>query len=209
MIPFDSLSLFALASIALGLAPGPDNIFVLTQSAVNGRMAGVVVTLGLLSGVLVHTTLVALGIAVIFETSRLAFKALKIFGAAYLLYLAVKAFRASAQTIATGQPVREPLTKLYTTGIVMNISNPKVAIFFLAFLPQFTDPDRGSIPAQIFSLGLVFILCTFLVFGTIALLAGSLGGWLKRTPKAQVWLNRGAGVIFVGLALRLMAVEQQ
>lgn len=208
MIPFDTLLIFAAASVALAAAPGPDNIFVLTQAAVHGRLAGICVTLGLLTGILVHTALVAIGVAAIFQTSALAFTTLKLVGAAYLVFLAVKAFRAGAERIEGGAPRRLSLTKLYGVGIVMNVTNPKVAIFFLAFLPQFADPALGSVPVQIALLGIAFILCTFVVFGAVALLAGFLGGWLRATPNAQVWLNRFAGTVFLALALRLVATPR-
>lgn len=205
MITAETLMIFVTASVALSLAPGPDNIFVLTQSAVHGRLAGLFVVLGLMTGILVHTALVAVGVAAVFQTSALAFAALKIAGAAYLIYLAVKAFRAGAEKITEAGAANTSLRKLYGTGVIMNVTNPKVAIFFLAFLPQFVDPTSGSVPLQILSLGLTFILCTLVVFGGIAFLAGSLGGWLRRVPSAQIWLNRFAGVVFIGLAARLLA----
>ncbi|WP_299673030.1 LysE family translocator [uncultured Roseobacter sp.] len=201
------LAVFVTASVALAMAPGPDNIFVLTQSALYGRMAGVIVTLGLCVGVMVHTTAVALGVAVIFQTSALAFTVLKLLGAAYLLYLAWKAFRAGTTEIgAAGGPL--PPRALFLRGVVMNVTNPKVAIFFLAFLPQFADPARGSVTAQIFLFGLTFVVCALLVFSAVAIAAGSLGTWLARRPQAQVVINRVAGVVFVGLALRLLASQR-
>ncbi len=208
MIPMETLAAFFMASVLLGLAPGPDNIFVLTQSALRGRRAGLLVTMGLCTGLVVHTTAVAFGVAVIFQTSALAFTALKLFGAGYLLLLAWHAFRASAETIPAGQPNALSVGKLYRRGIIMNITNPKVSIFFLAFLPQFADPARGSLTLQMLQLGGVFIVSTILVFGGIALLAGSIGLWLNRSPKTQVVMNRLAGTVFVGLALKLATVNR-
>lgn len=208
MIPFDVLTVFFAAAVALGVAPGPDNIFVLTQSALYGRFAGLIVTLGLCTGLIVHTIAVALGVAAIFQTSELAFTMLKFAGAGYLLYLAFQAFRAGKTEISGGNgPVLSAWT-LYRRGIVMNVSNPKVAIFFLAFLPQFADPARGSVPLQILIFGAFFIVATILVFGGVALGGGMLGAFLKRSPKAQVRLNRLAGLVFVGLALRLAVAER-
>ena len=203
MIPADTLTLFFAAAVALALAPGPDNLFVLTQSALHGRLAGLLVTLGLCTGLLVHTAAVALGVAALFQTSALAFNALKLAGAAYLLYLAWGALRAGASEIEASREAPLSRRALYGRGIVMNVSNPKVAIFFLAFLPQFADPALGSLPLQIAQLGATFMLAALLVFGAIAWAAGFLGAWLKRSARAQVWLNRMAGVAFVGLALRL------
>jgi threonine/homoserine/homoserine lactone efflux protein len=147
-------------------------------------------------------------VAAIFQASALAFTALKLVGAGYLLYLAWLAFRASAETITTGQGRALKNGRLYGRGIIMNITNPKVSIFFLAFLPQFADPARGSLTLQMLLLGGIFIVSTILVFGCIALLAGSIGGWLNRSPKTQVIMNRLAGAVFVGLALKLATVKR-
>ncbi|BBO91319.1 LysE family translocator [Desulfosarcina ovata] len=208
MLPIETLAPFFMASILLALAPGPDNIFVLTQSALRGRVAGLLVTLGLCTGLIVHTTAVAFGVAVIFKASALAFTALKLFGAGYLLYLAWLIFRSSAETIAAGQRSELSYARLYRRGIIMNVTNPKVSIFFLAFLPQFADPARGSLTLQMLLLGGVFIVSTILVFGGIAFLAGSIGGWLNRSPRTQVIMNRLAGMVFVGLALKLATVKR-
>jgi len=208
VIPLDTIFIFFSASVALGLAPGPDNIFVLTQSALHGRAAGLFVTLGLCTGLLVHTAAVSLGVAAVFATSALAFNLLKMAGAVYLLYLAWQAFRAgTSQSPQNGGP---PLSRrrLYGRGIVMNITNPKVAIFFLAFLPQFANPSRGSLTLQLMSLGVFFILATLLVFGAVALFAGFIGEWLKGSPRAEVVMNRVAGTVFAVLALRLVTVER-
>lgn len=223
MIPVDTLGAFFITSILLALAPGPDNIFVLTQSVLRGRTAGLLVTLGLCTGLLVHTTAGALGVAAIFQASALAFTVLKFAGAAYLLYLAWLSFRADAaylpymawlsfRSSEQEEPVeqQENLTaaQLYRRGIIMNITNPKVSIFFLAFLPQFADPARGSLTLQMLLLGVVFIVSTVLVFGGVALAAGSLGEWLGKSGRTQKIMNRVAGVVFIGLAIRLATVER-
>ena len=203
MIPMESLALFFLASVALGLAPGPDNIFVLTQSALHGRTAGLLVTLGLCTGLLVHTAAVSLGVAAVVQTSALAFQLLKIVGALYLLYLAWRAFRSGAME-EQGRRVDNPgRRQLYLRGIVMNVTNPKVAIFFLAFLPQFADPERGAVSLQMLIFGGVFMVATLLVFGSVAWTAGFLGEKLRRSSRIQVVINRIAGVVFLGLAARL------
>ena len=199
---------FFAASILLALAPGPDNLFVLTQSAMHGRRAGLAVTLGLCTGLIGHTSAVAFGVAVIFQTSALAFSILKILGAAYLAYLAWQAFRASAERIEHRSAGPLNHLRLYGRGIIMNITNPKVSIFFLAFLPQFADPARGAIWIQILLLGALFILATILVFGAIAMLAGTLGSWLSRSTRIQKALNRIAGAVFLGLALKLATAER-
>jgi len=208
MIPVETVVPFLIASVLLALAPGPDNIFVLTQSAVSGKRAGLAVVFGLCTGLIGHSLAVALGVAVIFQTSALAFSALKFVGAGYLVYLAWKAFHASASRIQNRSEERLSLARLYRRGIFMNITNPKVSIFFLAFLPQFADPARGSIPLQIFQLGGFFILATILVFGSIAVLAGSLGSWLNRSQRTQKILNTVAGTVFLSLAI-MMALAKR
>lgn len=203
MIPIETLILFFLSAVALALSPGPDNIFVLTQSALYGRKAGIFVTLGLCTGLIVHTAAVALGVAAIFKASALAFNIVKLAGVGYLLYLAWGAFRASASNIEGKGDATLKGVQLYYRGVLMNITNPKVAIFFLAFLPQFASPANGSITLQMLMLGGVFMIAALLTFGSISLAAGFLGGWLKESDKAQVILNRVAGTVFVGLALKL------
>lgn len=208
MIPVDVILLFVTASVALAFAPGPDNLFVLTQSALHGRKTGLLVTLGLCTGLLVHTAAVALGVAAIFQTSLLAFNLLKLVGALYLLYLAVQAFRPSAASLEATDSEGRGWRGLYTRGIIMNITNPKVAIFFLAFLPQFADPTRGSITVQMLFLGGLFIVSTLIVFGAVAWFAGYIGEWLQRSARAQIVMNRIAGTVFVALALRLAVSER-
>jgi threonine/homoserine/homoserine lactone efflux protein len=190
MIPFDVMLVFVGVAIALAAVPGPDNIFVLTQSAMHGRIAGLIVTLGIGVGLLVHTTAVAFGVAVIFQTSQYAFTVLKYAGAAYLLYLAWQAFTASKSKFDSAK------------------TKPEITIFFLAFLPQFVVPENGAIIAQFYQLGALLVLVTLVVFGAVAMAAGSLGAWIKASPKAQIWLNRISGVVFVSLAVRLATAEK-
>ena len=208
MIPLDVLGTYFIACLILAIAPGPDNIFVLTQSALQGKKAGIFVVLGLCTGLLFHTTAVALGVAVIFKTSQNAFTLLKVAGALYLIYLAWGAFRSGATSIESGNNTILRSGQLYRRGIFMNITNPKVSIFFLAYLPQFANPARGSITIQMLMLGAVFILSAILVFGAIALAAGSLGEWLSRSQQVQRWINRLAGTVFVGLAIKLLMTER-
>lgn len=204
MIPLESITVFVIASALLSIAPGPDNIFVLTQSALYGKKSGVLVTLGLCTGLIFHTTAVAFGVAAIFHTSIVAFTVLKVIGALYLAYLAWQAFLASSRSLQSRGSNLRSNGALYFRGIVMNITNPKVSIFFLAFLPQFVSPDHGPLASQIFLLGGVFICVALVIFSAIAVLAGALGAWLHNSPKAQVYLNRIAGAVFAGLALKLV-----
>ena len=203
IIPPETALVFFAASALLALAPGPDNLFVLTLSALHGRKAGLLVTLGLCTGLIGHTVAVALGIAALFQASAIAFTMLKIAGACYLLYLAWGAFRASASQMEAKPGVLPSGWQLYRRGILMNLTNPKVSIFFLAFLPQFADPARGRLTLQLIVLGGIFMLAALFVFSGIAALAGALGSWLSRSSRAQITMNRVAGTLFVVLALKL------
>lgn len=200
----ESLPTFIVACAILSLVPGPDNIFVLTQSALYGRKSGLLITLGLCTGLIVHTLAVVLGVATLFMVSALAFTVLKFLGAAYLLWLAWGALRASAIAVGQHSSALQPKAwALYRRGIIMNLSNPKVAIFFLAFLPQFADPAQGSMSWQLLVLGLIFIAVAWLVFSGIALLAGFIAQWLQHSDRAQSVLHKLAALVFAGLALRL------
>ncbi|MCL5501224.1 LysE family translocator [Escherichia coli] len=204
----DTVFAFLAAALFLAFVPGPDNLFVMTQAALRGRRAGLTITLGLCTGLIAHTTAVALGVAVIFQQSELAFRLLKYAGAAYLTWLAWLAFRAkpTAAKSSTG-PVREG-ARLYLRGIVMNITNPKVSIFFLAFLPQFVDKQAGHVTLQMFALGGLFIIATLIAFSLMALFAASAGARFGQSPAAQKVMNKIAGVVFLGLALKLATAER-
>jgi threonine/homoserine/homoserine lactone efflux protein len=207
MLPPEILASFFLASLMLALAPGPDNIFVLIQSARFGSQAGTATSLGLLTGLCFHTTAVALGVAAIVQTSDMAFFLLKSLGAGYLLWLAWSSFHARPASIEAGGAGRMTAPgngALYVRGILMNVSNPKVAIFFLAFLPQFCNPDKGSLVLQIISLGALFILASFLVFFPIALLGGRLAIWINKSAGIQRFVFRMTGCIFIALAILLL-----
>lgn len=192
------------ASLLLALAPGPDNIFVLTQSALYGARAGIITSLGLFTGVFFHICLVSLGVAIIFQTSSLAFYGLKISGAAYLCWLAWQAFRSGAANLDERNVSAFPgYRALFRRGIFMNATNPKVALFFLAFLPQFCTGATAPMPIQILCLGLCFIFAAFLVFIPIAILGGGIAARFNANPKAQIFLNRLAGCVFLVLAFAL------
>ena len=208
----DTLLAFFGVSILLGLTPGPDNLFVLLQSAQRGWRAGMAVVVGLCMGLVVHTAAVALGLAAVFAASAVAFTVLKLLDAAYLAWLAWQALRAPAPSGDAGgtaaASAAPSLWRMVGRGVVMNLSNPKVLVFFLAFLPQFADPARGPMGGQLMVLGLVFIVAALLVFGAIACFSGVFGALLLRSPRAQQWLNRIAGVVFLGLAVRLATSQR-
>lgn len=208
MLPLDTTLTFFAASVLLALSPGPDNVFVLLHSAVHGRKAGLLVVLGLCSGLLFHTAAVALGLAAVFAASAAAFTALKLLGAGYLLYLAWSAWHAPVGIADTATESAMSPLQTYLRGVMMNITNPKVAIFFLAFLPQFADPAQGSMALQIVQLGGVFMLAALLTFSAVAWFAAGFGQVFKRSLRAQQILNRVASIVFVGLALRLATAQR-
>ena len=198
MLPVETLGAFLAVSVVMGLAPGPDILFVLTQSALYGARAGFATTCGLITGLFVHITAVSLGVAALFQSSETAFNVLKFAGAAYLLYLAWLSFHSGTSKASLGYGT------LYRRGVIMNITNPKVTLFFLAFLPQFADPAQGCLTAQIVVLGALFQLATLLVFGCVSLLAGRVAGRFNSSVKGQLFLNRAAGCVFTGLAVMLL-----
>jgi len=208
LLDLETILLFITASTLLALAPGPDNIFVLTQSMIKGARPGIFVTLGLCCGLVFHTSAVALGVAAIFQTSIIAFNILKFVGASYLLYLAYMLFMSNSKSSVKADKSSLSNFKLFKRGVIMNITNPKVSIFFLAFLPQFTNPAMGSITVQIFVLGGIFMACALVVFSSIALVAGKLGNWFNRSPNAENILNKVAGTVFAGLAIKLALSER-
>lgn len=195
---------FLSASILLSLSPGPDNLFVLALSAVYGKGAGIIVVLGLCTGLLIHTAAVALGLAAVFQTSVIAFTALKYLGAAYLLFLAYQSFRSKSRGPESSSIPKLSPAQLYRRGILMNMTNPKVSIFFLAFLPQFTDPGKDSVAIQIITLGVLFILCAMAVFGLIAYTAGSFGAKIGESIRIHLIMHRIAGGVFFLLAIKLL-----
>lgn len=208
MFDANTIIYFFTASVLLALAPGPDILYVMTQSMLKGRAAGIMVTLGLCTGLIGHTTAVAFGVAVLFQTSLVAFTVLKFAGAAYLLYLAWKSFTASKGKLAIQKGTETSSWYLYRRGVIMNITNPKVSIFFLAFLPQFSNPSRGSIPLQLVMLGGMFILSALLVFSSVSYLAGIIGGWFLKSRRAEKVLNIAAGSVFTILAVKLALARQ-
>ena len=188
ILSLETIIAFVLASVVLSFVPGPDNIFVMTNSALKGWKVGFYITLGLCTGLIGHTILVAIGVSVIFQTSALAFNGLKIVGACYLVYLGWLSLKSKELTIDSNDA--ESINRsYYITGIVMNLTNPKVALFFLVFLPQFINPINGSVIIQIFILGLLFILSALCVFSSIAFLGSFLEGYLKKSSTCLLYTS--------------------
>jgi threonine/homoserine/homoserine lactone efflux protein len=196
---------FLAAAVLITLSPGPDNMMVLSMGATRGRSSGMAFGLGCASGCLTHTVLAAVGISALIAASPPAFTALKVVGGLYLVYLGWGAIRSrGVARVARSASSGEPPLRLFSRGIIANSINPKVVMFFLAFLPQFVAPDRGPAPWQILQLGVLFTMQAALLFGTLGFFAGQIGRWLNRTEKAGRWLDRVAGTIFIALGLKLI-----
>lgn len=200
----ETLISFTIATLALALSPGPDNIYVLTQSLVNGTKSGIATTAGLISGCIVHTTLLAFGVSAIITTSEEIFYGIKILGACYLLYLAYSVFKSDSEITFTNNAPKKTYWQLFKNGVIMNLLNPKVMIFFLAFFPGFLWDKDGNTVYQFYVLGITFMIVSFFVFSLIALLAGRISNLLmkwKRINTVLMWLQI---VVFVGIAVFIL-----
>jgi len=190
-----TLWLFSLTAVALLLVPGPAVLFVVVQGAEQGRRVGLASVAGIHLGTLVHVAAATVGLSALVVASAVAFSAVKYAGAAYLVYLGVRRLLARDEVVEPGRQ-RESLRRAFARGIVVNVLNPKTALFFLAFLPQFVDPDRGGVWSQVLVLGLVFVGLGLISDSLYALAAGTVGGLLRRRRRA---LRYGSGVVFIGL----------
>jgi threonine/homoserine/homoserine lactone efflux protein len=195
---------FIATSLVLIATPGQDMILVMSRSVAQGVAAGVVTAAGVSVGLVGHTLLATLGLGAILRTSEWLFLALKLVGAAYLLYLGIGLLRAKRATLAIGSEPARSLRKLFFDGAFSNLSNPKVAIFYFAFLPQFVSPTVQHPTLTVFVLGLGFAGLTFLVKAPVGVFAGALSGWLRSRPSVLTWVYRCSGAILVALGLRLV-----
>ena len=200
----DNVMMFIVTAIVLALAPGPDNLYVISQSALYGARTGFIITLGLCSGLIIHIAAVVFGLATWLTTSPITFVWLKFIGAGYLLYLAWRALRTPVITALTDTKRLDTSLSLLRIGFLMNVSNPKVALFFLAFLPQFIDTSGISVSWQIVYLGVIFMLTALMIFSVMALTAASMGRWLIASSRAQRILQSLTALIFTLLAARLL-----
>jgi threonine/homoserine/homoserine lactone efflux protein len=206
VLSIETIITFITASVVLSLVPGPDNLFVMSNSALRGWKIGLYTTLGLCTGLIGHTILVAIGVSVVFQTSAIAFNGLKIIGAFYLMYLAWLSIQ--NKELNLGEASQDISNKsYYLTGVVMNLTNPKVAIFFLVFLPQFVNSNNHNVTSQIFLLGLLFICSAFFVFTSIAYLSSFLEGILKKSKTVNKNLNLLAAIIYIALAINLSFIH--
>lgn len=191
----------------LTIAPGPDNLFVLMQSMSHGKKAGVITALGLCSGITVHTMAAALGLSAILYQSAFAFQLIKWVGAGYLIYLAWQAFRESRESVKTQKVDRLPLPFLFKKGFIMNVVNPKVGLFFLAFLPQFINVEKGQIELQMIALGLIFMVQAIAIFTLIAVFAGLLAEkWLMH-PLFHRTISKVKGILFLAIGIQFLFMK--
>lgn len=192
------IALFIAASALLAIAPGPDVVYVLTRGISQGPKAGIAAALGFASGCIFHTLLAALGIAALIRSSDWAFDLVRYAGAAYLAWIGIQALRHRAAFSIEGASDAKALAVIYKQSVIGNMLNPKVTLFFLAFLPQFVDPSMAVAP-QALVLGAEFIAIAVVSDGAYALIAGTLGERVRRSAVANRWVDRAAGGTLVGL----------
>jgi threonine/homoserine/homoserine lactone efflux protein len=204
MLDASTLALFVAAALVLLIVPGPSVLYIVARSVEGGRTAGLVSVLGVQTGALVHIAFAALGISAILASSAVAFSVVKWLGAAYLVWLGLRRIfgRDEAEDVAV-EPKR--LSRVFSQGVIVNTLNPKTALFFLAFLPQFVDPARGAAWTQIMLLGAIFVTLALCTDGLYALLSGTAGGWLRRTTESTA-LRRGQRLVSGGVLIALGAV---
>jgi len=195
--------LFIAASLLLIVTPGQDMVLVMSRSIAMGAAAGVVTAAGVSVGLVGHTLLATIGLGAILRTSQWLFLALKLVGAAYLIYLGIALLRTRATEFAVPTSASNSLVRLFFDGAVSNLSNPKIAVFYFAFLPQFVSPRAAHPALSVFVLGLVFAALTLLVKGPVGYFAGLLSGWLRARPSALVWLYRSSSALLVALGVKL------
>jgi len=197
------IALFLAASALLTIAPGPDIVYVLTRAIAQGPRAGVAAALGFATGCIFHTLLAALGIAALIRSSDLAFNAVRYAGAAYLAWIGIQALRHRASFSVQGAGDAGALGVIYRQSVLGNMMNPKVTLFFLAFLPQFVDAGAGHVGLQMALLGAIFMVQTAIIFGAVAMFSGWIGGWIRRKPVVGERLNVFAGLTFIALGIRV------
>ena len=197
------IGLFVVASTLLAIAPGPDVIYVLTRGISQGPKAGIAAALGFATGCIFHTFLAAVGIAALIRSSELAFDAVRYAGAAYLIWIGIQALRHRSSFSMEGASDSKALLTIFKQSVLGNMLNPKVTLFFLAFLPQFVNTQAGHVGWQMALLGMIFMAVTIVVFGAVALFAAWIGAWIRRNPAIGERLNVFAGLTFIALGIRV------
>jgi threonine/homoserine/homoserine lactone efflux protein len=195
--------LFIVASLVLIITPGQDMILVMSRSVAQGAAAGVVTAAGVSVGLVGHTLLATLGLGAVLRTSEWLFLALKLVGAAYLIYLGIGLLRTKNTGLVVQSASHRSLGRLFFDGALSNVSNPKIAVFYFAFLPQFVLPGASHPTLAVFALGLVFSALTFLVKGPVGFFAGLLSGWLRSRPTVLAWIYRSSGAVLLLLGVKL------
>jgi|KBSSwiS6_1023812.scaffolds.fasta_scaffold05884_3 threonine/homoserine/homoserine lactone efflux protein len=204
MIGLDDFLLFAFASLVLNITPGNDMIYVATRSTSQGVKAGIVSALGIAGGCIVHLLAAVIGLSALIAGSAIAFDIIKYAGAAYLIYLGIKAFVSRQNNFnVDSKPEKSSLAKLFWQGVFTNVLNPKVALFFLAFLPQFIHPEKGNAGLQILLLGLWFNFSGTIVNSMVAVLFGKLGNWFANKQGFIKWQNKITGLLLVALGIKV------
>jgi threonine/homoserine/homoserine lactone efflux protein len=204
----DSLPLFIAASIALIVTPGPDIIYVLTRGIADGRWAGVISGFGVTSGILIHTVAASLGLAVLLKTSVYAFWTLKVIGGIYLIYLGFKMMKNKKVFEIDSLKNNFDMKKCFVQGFFSNVLNPKVALFFVAFLPQFVNMDKANHSIYMIGLGLIFAMMTIVFLTVLGLFAGVIGAWLKERKKITGKIRFASGSVLMLLGLRLLVPQR-
>jgi len=194
---------FLLPVIGISLVPGPDTVYVLNRSLSQGRLAGLVAALGSCSGVMCHILLSVAGFSALLMASRFGFTAVKVIGSGYLIYLGIRMLGKTGATAIGGHLRQDNLRAVWFQGVFTNLLNPKVAVFFLAFIPQFIDPRNGQMPHQFFLLGIIFNAIGTSWLCSLALSSGRLSEWLRANPLAVAWQQRVTGAVFIGFAAKL------
>jgi len=201
---YEILLSFIGASMLLTIMPGPDIIYVLVQSMTNGKKYGIATSLGLVSGIIIHTTLVAFGVSALIKQSENIFFAIKLFGAIYLLYLAYLTFKSDEELVLNEKADRKSLVKLFKQGFIMNVLNPKVSIFFLAFFPGFLYSSSQSNVVQFYVLGGLFMLQALIIFSLVSLLSGNFASYLKTHLTFNSKIKWFKILVFVGIAIFIL-----
>ena len=200
----ESLISFSIATLFLALSPGPDNLYVIAQSLANGPKSGIATTIGLISGCIVHTTLLAFGVSAIIAASETLFYGLKVMGACYLLLLAYNVFRSNTHVDLKDKASKKSYSQLFKQGVIMNLVNPKILIFFLAFFPGFLWDEYQHTIYQFYVLGILFMVISFIVFSGLAILAGYISTTLNENKNVSVLLKWTQIVVFVGIAIFIL-----
>lgn len=208
VLDISTLFAFLGAAMILTIMPGPDNLFVLAQSITQDKKAGIATSLGLCTGLLVHISAAVLGISAIIYQSTIIFTIVKFAGAAYLLYLAWQSFRAKGDPFTLQQQNTQAYIELYKKGILMNILNPKVSLFFLALLPQFVNPSQGHVAFQMLILGIVFLIQALVLFSLFSIFAGKVRQVIIGKPAIAKRLNTVQGILFTFIGIQIAISKQ-